>query len=1089
MAADEGQAPASSGAKAAESSNVRGEPLSGSPEARFETSRETPGVAPEATHREAGVIYNIQVVNSTIGAVTAGERAQASGHIQASDVKAWTDVVRSMHEGMESVSIAPRPIDAQVNRQGAPTTTLLAPNNLSRRRVFVGREQSLSILEKTLEHAQMASVFALAGTGKTALALEYAHRAVIGGGYPGGVFWVLAEGAPIDTMTRLAAVLRSCVPSLRDHLPRDASAEEQAEATRVVLQSHPFPSLLVLDNVTETGLEGYLPGGAVRVLATVRDKAWSVGESIALDPLDAGESRALVNALAGGPAGGAESEACDRVVQQALGGLAAAVEVAARAVKAWAGSWIAYEDYLRNRSAVVLDDVRDRSQHYPRGVFAAIDLSIDRCQDTSPERDLIVGASMFAPDAVPREWLFAVTGVNTREVEGRRALATLLGLGLVKVDPKTAALSMHPLVQRRLRERFGEHQWKMLSCVRTWLSETVGRTREQMQLIDERRAHIDEALKAAERLGHDEDWIDIANGLARHFRYRGRYGESLALSARAVKQARARDARGDAYAVSLSNQALVLQALGRAEEAIPLLEEALRVLDDAGHAEDLRVALGRSNLARVLHDIGDDERARSLFESVLAITEKLQGPEHPEVAKSLSNLAGVLAYMGETDRALSLLQRARAIAEKHCAPDDPGTVTILSTLSVALRDAGQADEALLLAERVLETEENTYGLHHPKVAKGLLRLASALRDVGRPAEARPLLLRAQQIAESTFGADQEQLAGVRERFGALLRNLGEVAIDDDETVELPRNALLHFFDELTRVTHVVQPQPGGDAPRSTTDCLVVIYSKEPTLLGKRFVLENNPTRVGRGADNHILLDGDAVSRRHAHFEQRGPGWGVADQGSTNGTYCNDEQISRDVVLRNGDRVKIGPTIFKFLSGADVEAQYHEEIYRMTIIDGLTQIHNKRYFYEALEREILRARRHERGLAILLFDIDHFERINEVHGHLAGDFVLKELARIVQARIRRDEVFARYGGEEFSIILPETSLEGAVALGETLRQKVSEHVFVFQEDVIKVTISVGATLLKDSDRIGNDLIKRADGRLSFAKDNGRNRVCA
>ena len=300
---------------------------------------------------------------------------------------------------------------------------------------------------------------------------------------------------------------------------------------------------------------------------------------------------------------------------------------------------------------------------------------------------------------------------------------------------------------------------------------------------------------------------------------------------------------------------------------------------------------------------------------------------------------------------------------------------------------------------------------------------------------------------------------------------------------------MNDFDEKTRVTQVVQPIPaGGSAAKNTTDCLVVIYTKEPTLLGKRFVLDNNPTRVGRGADNHVVLDGDSVSRRHAHFEQRGSAWLVVDDGSTNGTYCNDEQIAREAPLKNGDRVKVGPTIFKFLSGADVEAQYHEEIYRMTIIDGLTQIHNKRYMYEALEREIVRGRRHERHLAVLLFDIDHFKRINDMHGHLAGDFVLKEVARIVQARIRRDEVFARYGGEEFAIILPETSLEGAATLAETLREKVAENSFVFQADSIRVTISLGVALMQENDRQANDLIKRADERLYAAKNSGRNRVC-
>jgi diguanylate cyclase (GGDEF)-like protein len=297
------------------------------------------------------------------------------------------------------------------------------------------------------------------------------------------------------------------------------------------------------------------------------------------------------------------------------------------------------------------------------------------------------------------------------------------------------------------------------------------------------------------------------------------------------------------------------------------------------------------------------------------------------------------------------------------------------------------------------------------------------------------------------------------------------------------------FDEKTRVTQVVNPVvPAEGTGAKNNDCLVVIYTKEPTLLGKRFVLDRSPTRVGRGADNQIVLDGDSVSRRHAQFRQKGDAWVIVDDGSTNGTYCNDDQITREVVLKNGDRVKIGPTIFKYFSGADVEAQYHEEIYRMTIIDGLTQIYNKRYLYEALEREIIRGRRHERELCILMFDIDHFKRINDVHGHLAGDYVLKEVARVVQARIRRDEVFARYGGEEFAIILPETPISGATALAETLRQKVADHSFVFQADSIKVTISLGAALMEEGDRTAADLIKRADEKLYQAKRTGRNRVC-
>ncbi|MCU0685747.1 MAG: GGDEF domain-containing protein [Polyangiaceae bacterium] len=295
------------------------------------------------------------------------------------------------------------------------------------------------------------------------------------------------------------------------------------------------------------------------------------------------------------------------------------------------------------------------------------------------------------------------------------------------------------------------------------------------------------------------------------------------------------------------------------------------------------------------------------------------------------------------------------------------------------------------------------------------------------------------------------------------------------------------FDEKTKVTNV-GPLPKPDSPPGD-DCLVVIYSKDPALLGKRFLLEDSPMRVGRGPDNEIVLDGESISRRHASWERRGSRWWVVDERSTNGTYVNDELVDQAQALSNGDRVKVGGLIFKFLSGDDVESQYHEEIYRMTIFDGLMQVYNRRYLFEALEREIIRARRHGRDLSVVMFDIDHFKQVNDRFGHLAGDFVLKELARVVQSRIRRDEVFARYGGEEFSLVLPETTLEGAYALAETLRRKISEHGFAFQSETIPVTVSMGIAVLSDVERGATELIKRADEKLYEAKRGGRNRVCS
>ena len=293
-------------------------------------------------------------------------------------------------------------------------------------------------------------------------------------------------------------------------------------------------------------------------------------------------------------------------------------------------------------------------------------------------------------------------------------------------------------------------------------------------------------------------------------------------------------------------------------------------------------------------------------------------------------------------------------------------------------------------------------------------------------------------------------------------------------------------DEKTRVTQVVQAPP-PDQPAGN-DCVVVIYAAEPGLLGKRYVLDKSPLRIGRGGDNHIVLEGDSVSRRHAHFERRAGAWYIVDDGSTNGTFLNEDQVKGEAPLGNGDRVKVGPSILKYLSGLDAEAKYHEEIYKMTIVDGLTQIHNKRYLFEALDRELIRARRYDRQLSLLIFDIDFFKSINDQYGHLAGDHVLRELARIVQERIRRDEVFARYGGEEFVIVLPETPLAGGVALAENLRGRVESHPFSFQGERIPVTISVGCAMLAE-ERTAAELIQRADDKLYEAKRGGRNRVCS
>ena len=275
----------------------------------------------------------------------------------------------------------------------------------------------------------------------------------------------------------------------------------------------------------------------------------------------------------------------------------------------------------------------------------------------------------------------------------------------------------------------------------------------------------------------------------------------------------------------------------------------------------------------------------------------------------------------------------------------------------------------------------------------------------------------------------------------------------------------------------------SDRPVAKEACLVVIYGLE---LGKKFNLNRPQIIIGRSSKADIQIDQEAVSRNHCKIINTGNAIMLRDMGSTNGTYVNDEMID-EYVLRDGDFIKVGRCIFKFLSGSNIENAYHEEIYRLTTVDGLTQIFNRRYFVETLEREIGRALRYRRELSLIMFDVDRFKLVNDTHGHLAGDYVLKHLASVIRARSRREDVLARYGGEEFGIVLPEIDHYNAMQFAEKVRRLIEQADFRFEDVLIPVTVSVGVASLRGEVEDVLEFVKAADDNLFAAKESGRNRV--
>jgi diguanylate cyclase (GGDEF)-like protein len=293
--------------------------------------------------------------------------------------------------------------------------------------------------------------------------------------------------------------------------------------------------------------------------------------------------------------------------------------------------------------------------------------------------------------------------------------------------------------------------------------------------------------------------------------------------------------------------------------------------------------------------------------------------------------------------------------------------------------------------------------------------------------------------------------------------------------------------EKTSETWVTAPDRLVSATRRDA-CVVHIYPTGPGM-GARYTLSDSPMVLGRGNDCDIRINDHSVSRRHARIQPGADGYYAVDLQSTNGTFVNDVPASI-CKLKDGDYLRVGNCIYRFLAGGNVEAEYHEEIYRLTIIDALTDIHNKRYLLEFLDRELSRSARYGRPLALVMFDLDRFKSVNDELGHLGGDFTLREVAASVKATVRKEELFARYGGEEFIVVLPETNQEGGIMVAERVRSLVEQHLFQYEGKSYPVTVSVGVAHTNGGEVLTpHELIRQADEKLYQAKHDGRNRVVA
>jgi two-component system, cell cycle response regulator len=280
--------------------------------------------------------------------------------------------------------------------------------------------------------------------------------------------------------------------------------------------------------------------------------------------------------------------------------------------------------------------------------------------------------------------------------------------------------------------------------------------------------------------------------------------------------------------------------------------------------------------------------------------------------------------------------------------------------------------------------------------------------------------------------------------------------------------------------------PEGTDPSQSRACLTVITG---AAAGQMFRIAKGDAVIGRSPTAAIRVIDDGVSRNHARIRHDSNGLFVDDMESRNGTFVNGSRINGSTELREGDKIQVGrTTVMRFAYHDELDESFHENLVSSALRDPLTRLFNKRYLLDRLDSELKFARRHGTPVTLLMLDMDHFKKINDTQGHLAGDAVLLNVANVLLKAVRNEDVVARFGGEELAIILRAIPMEPALSLAERLRKLVEQTVTRHQHHELRATCSIGIAGYPSTEaETVEQLMEAADKALYRAKHEGRNRV--
>jgi len=335
--------------------------------------------------------------------------------------------------------------------------------------------------------------------------------------------------------------------------------------------------------------------------------------------------------------------------------------------------------------------------------------------------------------------------------------------------------------------------------------------------------------------------------------------------------------------------------------------------------------------------------------------------------------------------------------------------------------------------------------------------------------------------------------GLAERLGPVQGALGRRLRRMDVLADMVRATLLPM--EPGRVADALVSRMATWLPFPVWAVVAVDHDEQAGLLGERLVTDEME-QVVQAIGLWVLKHGQPFSSPNVGKDRRVEGQAGAAlafplqaRGETVGALVAVDRgpAAREPGLSPSVRASLGALLEPAALAFD-NALRMQRAEALSVTDDLTQLYNSRYLTQVLRRETKRASRNGRPLSLLFIDLDGFKNVNDIHGHLCGSRALVEVAAVIKATARETDVVARFGGDEFALVLPDTGSEGAVSVGERIRDRISEHRYLTGEGLsVHVTASVGVATLPDVAASADGLMRAADRAMYWVKEHGKNGI--